>query len=241
MTYVLFGLLACSSKESDTSEPTDTAQSNEPSGEPGGEPGNEPGNEPGAPEPGNEPGNEPGGEPSGEPGVPEPSGDPVDEDPDDFPTTCSSASMGNTAEVHTDEEDLILTEAIWDIEQFGFMTIVMGLEGSSLCDAVLAGTYSNDMYADILLEGEGMLLSTQSYSLSATITDGEPGNGAAAVSFVNGANIELFNEGSLDISSYTYGADLIFSLSVGDSEEYMNGSNIKACYCPGALEIIANF
>ena len=230
MSHLLLVLLACTSKKVDTSEPIDTAQSNN-------EPGGEPSGEPGAPQPSGEPG----GEPSGEPGAPEPSGEPVDEDPDDFPTTCSSQSMGNTAQVHTDEEDILLTEAIWDIEQFGFMTIVMGLEGSNLCDSVLARTYSNDMYADVLLEGEGMLSSTQSYSLSATITDGEPINGAAAVSFVDGEIIEVFNQGSLDISSYTYGADLIFSLSVGDSEEYMNGTNIKACYCPGALESIADF
>ena len=252
MTYLFFALFACGSKEGDTSDQDDTATqvepdpeaSEEPSGEPAGEPTGEPTGEPageptdepgGDPGPGGEPAGEPGGEPAGEPG-----GEPTEEHPDDFSSTCTSQSMGNSVAVSLEDQSFLLTEAVWDIEQFGFMTIVLGSEGSDLCNSVLDESYESSPVSEILLEAEAMLSSAETYNLSCGVTDGEPGSDAN-VTFESSDDFERFDSGTLDISSYTYGADMTFSLSVGDSDENIEGTDIKACYCPGALEIIANF
>ena len=148
--------------------------------------------------------------------------------------------MGNSVTATLEDQSFLLTEAVWDIEQFGFMTIALGTEGSDLCNSVLNETYESSPVSEILLEAQGMLSASEVYNLTCGVTDGEPGSDAN-VSFESNDDLERFDSGTLEISSYTYGADMTFSLSAGDSEENIEGTNIKACYCPGALEVIANF
>ena len=225
MLNLLILLLACGDKGTDSGDPqNDDTGTNEPVGEPSLEPG----------EPSDEPG-EPAGEPGGEPG----SG----ESPDDFPSTCTSESIGNVVTAQFDDASYDLTEAVWDIEEFGFMTIVLGVAGNtSLCDRVLDESFENEPNVVGIMTGQGGLNSSESYSISVEVTDGDPGMEYAAVTFEDGAgSVEAFGQGTVDISSYTYGADMTFSLSIGDEDDVLSATDISACYCPGALEVAADF
>ena len=215
MLQLLILLLACGEKETDSGDPQEeNTEENEPGGEPGGEPAGEPG-----------------GGPSG------------GESPDDFPSTCSAEPMNNDVTTDLDGASFSLTEAVWDIEEFGFMTVVLGVAGdTSLCDRVLNESFEGEPNAVALMTGQGGLRSSDSYNISVDVIDGDPGMEYASVTFEDGAGgIEGFSQGTIDVSSYTYGADMTFSLSVGDSDNTLSASDITACYCPGALEIAANF
>ena len=151
--------------------------------------------------------------------------------------------MGNVVTAQFDEASYELTEAVWDIEEFGFMTIVLGVAGeTSLCDRVLDGSFENEPNVVGIMTGQGGLSSTDSYSMTVEVTDGDPGMEYASVTFEDGAgSVEAFGEGTIDISSYTYGADMTFSLSIGDADDTLSATDISACYCPGALEVAADF
>lgn len=227
MLNLLLLLLACGDKGTDSGDPQDDdTATNQPSEEPSGEPGGEPSGEPGG---------EPAAEPGGEPGF--------GESPDDFPSTCTADSMENVVTAQFDDASYNLTEAVWDIEEFGFMTIVLGEAGSaSLCDRVLDGSFENTPNVVGIMTGQGGLSSSDSYSMTVEVTDGDPGMEYASVSFEDGMGaIEAFGAGTIEISSYTYGADMTLSFSIGDEDDTLSATDISACYCPGALEVAADF
>ena len=222
MLNLLILLLACGDKDTDTGDAQEDTSTNQPSGEPSGEPGTEPSGEPTA-------------EPGGEPG----SGD----NPDSFASTCTAESMGNAVTAQFEEASYNLIEVVWDIEEFGLMTVVLGTAGdTSLCDRVLDESFENSPNLVGIMTGEGGLRSTDSYSASIQVTDGDPGEEFASFSFEDGEEYVLpYSEGTIDISSYTYGADMIFSLSLSSDDDTLSATDISACYCPGALEVTANF
>ena len=226
MLNLLILLFACGDKGTDSGDAQEDTSTSQPSGEPGTEPSGEPGTEASS---------EPTSEPGGEPG----SG----ESPDDFPSTCTAESMGNVVTVQSEEESYSLTEAVWDIEEFGLMTIVLGMAGdTSLCDRVLDESFENSPNIVGIMTGDGGLRSTESYSASIQVTDGDPGEEFASFSFEDGEEYVLpYSEGTVDISSYTYGANMTFSLSLSTDDDMLSASDISACYCPGALEVTANF
>ena len=215
MLNLLIFLLACGDKDADSGDPQDddTNASSTP-----GEPSLEPG----------EPSEEPGGGPPGN-----------GESPDDFPSTCTADSMGNVVTAQFEEASYDLTEAVWDIEEFGLMTIVLGVAGdSSLCERVQNGSFESSPNVMGLMTGQGGLSSTDSYSLTVEVTDGDPGMEYASVTFEDGSgSVEAFGEGTITISSYTYGADMTLSLSIIDEDDTLSATDITACYCPGALEV----
>jgi len=215
MLNLLILLLACGEKGTDSGDPQD--------------------DDPATSQPSSEPGGEPSGGPGGEPGN--------GESPDDFPSTCTAESMGNVVTAQFEEASYELTEAVWDIEEFGFMTIVLGVAGdSSLCDRILDGSFENAPNVVGVMTGQGGLNSSDSYSMTVEVTDGDPGMEYASVTFEDGAgSVEAFGEGTIEISSYTYGANMTFSLSVGDADDTLSAADISACYCPGALEVAADF
>ena len=190
----------------------------------------------------NEPESEPDSDPESEP-EPEPDTDslPEDyEDPDAFSSTCGSAQMANNIEVIVNNQTYLLNEAIWDIELFGFMVIVLGDSEGSLCDHIQSGNYSQIPFVELLALGDGLMSSTETYDATFGVTMEEP-NEDASVSFESGTNSEIFTSGLIEVESYTYGANMTLNIFAENDNNTVSGTNVTACYCPDALEIIADF
>jgi hypothetical protein len=170
-------------------------------------------------------------------------GEPLEEEsPDDFDSTCFEGSMNNSTTVLIGGESHEMTEAVWDIEEFGFMTVVLGIqEEGSLCARILDKSHLQKPILTILMTGEGGLSSSESYHLSVDVTNDDPGMEYASISFEDGfGGVGGFASGSVDVSSYTYGVDMTLSISAGGDDTLLSATDISACYCPGALEIIAD-